>query len=589
MRYNEIIESLDSDDELFGPSGKKSFMVCGPDHENLKNFPTMEQARKYALAQIPSYLEDGYGQWAEPDFIYIYRDYANDPDNSQLIDQIPIEPPDLDESDDEDELELFGEPAKPNTPEKAIAKFRMHFPANKRVSWSRMNFRVIDEMFGFSNDNRFRAGESYSRHSYWSTQAYTNRETGLALLIYEDSGQGTWAYIGAHDRAALADMMQQLVAAGQLEDPEAAKQRRLAKQQARAATIEKKGIRVGTKIDIGHGITAEVIELKPTTGKVRMRDITGNHVGAEREYSVYGISKKNIVGESDEADDELFGTISFNAEQAGKLIATTGATSGEIIDPEGVQYALEHAANRVLNSPSVRRKAAEQLKQWMAMDDDDQWDLINDISDVVYDINGSGWESDDTIYNETVEEPDDDLFGRHWYENINPRSIELDGINSNDYPDFVDAYISYAETMDGKVLDDAQLEKLNDMYADSGRLHELVYDTFYESDESDDDLFGTTKKWYVYIWGNWYTGRYSDYQPRKYVVPGVTAADAVRWVKQNEIRIIQYFEKVKTFNGKRLLPRPAARNLFLDQTRVEGQAPDDVPLSRFAQGRGNAL
>lgn len=110
-----------------------------------------------------------------------------------------------------------------------------------------------------------------------------------------------------------------------------------------------------------------------------------------------------------------------------------------------------------------------------------------------------------------------------------------------------------------------------------------------ENDEADDELFGTNKKWYVYIWGNWNTGRYADYQPRKFIVPGRSAEDARRWVDQNEIRIIQYFEQAKDFRGKRLLPKPAAKNLFLDQTRVEGEAPEDSPLSKFARGRGNAL
>lgn len=47
--------------------------------------------------------------------------------------------------------------------------------------------------------------------------------------------------------------------------------------------------------------------------------------------------------------------------------------------------------------------------------------------------------------------------------------IEVDGIDTRDYPDFVDAFISYAE-MDGVELTDEQLDELNENYPD------LIYD-----------------------------------------------------------------------------------------------------------------
>jgi hypothetical protein len=48
-------------------------------------------------------------------------------------------------------------------------------------------------------------------------------------------------------------------------------------------------------------------------------------------------------------------------------------------------------------------------------------------------------------------------------------NIEVEGIDTRDYPDFVDAFISYAE-MDGVELTDEQLDELNDDYPD------LIYD-----------------------------------------------------------------------------------------------------------------
>lgn len=43
-------------------------------------------------------------------------------------------------------------------------------------------------------------------------------------------------------------------------------------------------------------------------------------------------------------------------------------------------------------------------------------------------------------------------------------SIEIDDIDTRDYPDFTDAYISYAEYTDGKKLNDNELEELQDEY-----------------------------------------------------------------------------------------------------------------------------
>ena len=48
-------------------------------------------------------------------------------------------------------------------------------------------------------------------------------------------------------------------------------------------------------------------------------------------------------------------------------------------------------------------------------------------------------------------------------------NIQVDGIDTRDYPDFVDAFISYAE-MYGVELTDEQLDELNDNHP------ELIYD-----------------------------------------------------------------------------------------------------------------
>jgi hypothetical protein len=50
--------------------------------------------------------------------------------------------------------------------------------------------------------------------------------------------------------------------------------------------------------------------------------------------------------------------------------------------------------------------------------------------------------------------------------NINPATLEVDGVDSSDYPDFCDAYFSYAEFDDGTVLTDDELDELSEVYAD---------------------------------------------------------------------------------------------------------------------------
>lgn len=54
------------------------------------------------------------------------------------------------------------------------------------------------------------------------------------------------------------------------------------------------------------------------------------------------------------------------------------------------------------------------------------------------------------------------------------QNIQIDGINRRDYPDFVDAYISYAEFQNGEPLTAEQLNDLND---ESGEIiNEMIHE-----------------------------------------------------------------------------------------------------------------
>lgn len=62
------------------------------------------------------------------------------------------------------------------------------------------------------------------------------------------------------------------------------------------------------------------------------------------------------------------------------------------------------------------------------------------------------------------------------FENMGIISVEVDGINYRDAPDFCDAFISYAEWEDGTPLDDEALEELNE---DSSYVYDRVQDHIY--------------------------------------------------------------------------------------------------------------
>jgi len=61
---------------------------------------------------------------------------------------------------------------------------------------------------------------------------------------------------------------------------------------------------------------------------------------------------------------------------------------------------------------------------------------------------------------------------------VNLSSIEIDGVDRNDYPDFVDAYITYAEYEDGTPLSDKELEELGDKHPEIAQ--EMAVERFYQ-------------------------------------------------------------------------------------------------------------
>jgi len=85
--------------------------------------------------------------------------------------------------------------------------------------------------------------------------------------------------------------------------------------------------------------------------------------------------------------------------------------------------------------------------------------------------------SDDDI---EIEDNDPASFGELMDQvGIDYSSIEIDGIDERDAPDFVDSYISYAEWNDGTELTDKDLEQLNDMSEYQALAQEKAYEKVY--------------------------------------------------------------------------------------------------------------
>jgi hypothetical protein len=62
------------------------------------------------------------------------------------------------------------------------------------------------------------------------------------------------------------------------------------------------------------------------------------------------------------------------------------------------------------------------------------------------------------------------------HKEIDFSTLQVDGIDTRDYPDFCDAFICYGEYTDGTPLEEVDLEALND---DASLIYELVEQAIY--------------------------------------------------------------------------------------------------------------
>ena len=66
---------------------------------------------------------------------------------------------------------------------------------------------------------------------------------------------------------------------------------------------------------------------------------------------------------------------------------------------------------------------------------------------------------------------------------VDLQSLEVDGVDTRDYPDFSDAYISYGQFTDGTEMSDEELEMFTDQHGDI--VHKLAYDSLHENVQED--------------------------------------------------------------------------------------------------------
>ena len=170
--------------------------------------------------------------------------------------------------DDASDDELFGKPTKSNYPDDAVRKFKTMFSYIRRVPDGSTDVagKLID-LFELGSDNRFHTGGG-GNYASWGTEGYTSLGSPVGVLHSHDTGGGSWTYIGARNKQELEDVLQMLYDINMLENPEAKRERIAAARQRKLAAAEKKGIRVGSRIQTHMGTDpGTVVHISPA-GKI---------------------------------------------------------------------------------------------------------------------------------------------------------------------------------------------------------------------------------------------------------------------------------------------------------------------------------
>jgi hypothetical protein len=137
---------------------------------------------------------------------------------------------------------------------------------------------------------------------------------------------------------------------------------------------------------------------------------------------------------------------------------------------------------------------------------------------------------------------------------VNIGSIEIDGIDRNDHPDYVDAYITYAEYEDGTPLTDEELMSLED--DNYGLTGELIHDR---------QLYLQEKKEEGLDEADW---RNNPYTPHNFDGVAAEAKKHKHLMKIANELFPQYGGNLENFKPLSPLEREQVYRQYTDDTRV---------------------
>lgn len=229
---------------------------------------------------------------------------------------------------------------------------------------------------------------------------------------------------------------------------------------------------------------------------------------------------KNIILENPESDRELFGAPTLSGHLARQELKNMDNAYVHATRQELVNHVRDLAKNqfgvKTRVSAVAKKAGARTATFWFGSGEY----VAGNPDKIVHEIKAelesqgfackftdSGWLSvrvpEDYKRNSVTEDlSDDDLFAyrdpdtvpvRIDGRTVDMRSIRIGDILQSDYPDFVDAYVDKASFGDGTRLSDEQLDQLQELLVFRNMWEQTIMDqitSMYESDESDDDLFG---------------------------------------------------------------------------------------------------
>lgn len=160
----------------------------------------------------------------------------------------------------------------------------------------------------------------------------------------------------------------------------------------------------------------------------------------------------------------------------------------DVDSPENISY--DDFEEFVINDPKNKKLQAF----WNSMGNKKQEDLFYKVVDVLEKKYGDGDDMYEgrnlsNIAKKMIKENKSTPLMLNGKE-VDEKSIEIDGVDRRDYPDFSDAYISAANYMDGTPLSDKEIEELDDQ--NNELVHEKIQDDQLYMQEGEEEKLGSS-------------------------------------------------------------------------------------------------